>query len=82
MRTIFKGREVFLKESTSDLAIVCRIHKIQMEGGTAFYEVEANGDIFHIAVESVQWVKERKDLKLIDIDRVNFAPLRIINPGH
>lgn len=82
MKTFYKNKEVFLKESTSTCPIFCKIKKIHTEAGSSFYEVEADGDIFHIAVESVQWIKQRKDLKVLDIEKINLAPLRIIDGKH
>lgn len=76
----FKGQEVIIKETSSEEPWICTINRIYKEAGEPFYELESEGEIFALAVSSVEWIKPRKAVKKLNI--VNLAPLRVLQTSH
>lgn len=80
--TRFKGQEVVIKDASSEFPWMGTIRSIYSEADTAFYEVESEGELISVAVLSVEWIKPRKAVKVLQLDKLNVQPLRLISGGN
>lgn len=79
LATRFKGQEVVIKEMSSDTPFVCVVRRLVREAGEVCYELESEGEIYLVAANSIQWIKPRKSANIIELNKLNFAPLRVFS---
>lgn len=61
------------------MPFVCIVKRLVKEAGEICYELESEGQIYLIAANSVQWIKPRKSATIIELNKLNFAPLRVFS---
>lgn len=82
LSTRFKNQEVLIKELSSEAPWFGTIRKIFKEADTAFYTVEIeSGEEISVAVDSVEWMKPKKKVRVLTLNTLNLQPLRIIEGG-
>ena len=75
------GKEVLLKEKANN-PFFCKIISLGEEADQAVYEVEANNEVFSVFASSVDWIRLRSQVKIMELNNLNLEPMRIITGFH
>jgi hypothetical protein len=78
LATRFKNQEVVIKETSCDTAWIGTIKRITREAGEPFYEIDCEGELINLAVSSVEWIKPRKAIKVLELNKLTLAPFKLM----